>query len=287
MRCSSARRDADDPADRAVSFRRPARAIHGAAGLQGGTMNVRALVAEAIGTFVLVGFGSLAIVTLIAYQGLPPILTVPFGFGLALLAGIAMFGHVSGAHFNPAVTLAAWIDRRMNWMEAVGYVLAQIVGAVSASIMILLVFGSDAVAGTRTIPAVAAAGDPSGLAVSDLNAFILEMILTTVFIAVILTVTNKAPQVAVLVIPFTLVMIHFVAIPLTGSSVNPIRSLAPAIVSGNYQHLIVYLTAPFAGSILGWLIYRYIGLPENDISVDVEYDDDDLALDDEDAPAAT
>jgi aquaporin Z len=248
-------------------------------------MNVRALIAEAIGTFVLVGFGSLAFVSLIAYQGLPPILTVPFGFGLALLAGIAMFGHVSGAHFNPAITLAAWIDRRMSWMEAVGYVLAQIVGAVSASIMILLFFGSDAVAGTRTIPAVAAAGDPSGLTVTDLNAFILEMILTTAFIAVILTVTNKAPQMAVLVIPLTLVMIHFVAIPLTGSSVNPARSLAPAIVSGNYTHLLVYLTAPFAGSILGWLIYRFIASPEDDALVDADYDD--LPLDDEDAPAAT
>jgi aquaporin Z len=241
-------------------------------------MNVRALAAEVIGTFVLVGFGSFGIVGL---QGLPPDLIVPFGFGLALLAGVAMFGHVSGAHFNPAVTLAAWIDGRMDWMAAVGYVVSQVVGAVLASMTILLLFGKDAVDSTRTLPAVAAAGG-STLAVSDVNAFVIEVILTTVFVAVILTITNKEPQLSVLVIPLTLLLIHFVGLPLTGSSVNPARSLAPAIWSGAYDHLWIYLTAPFAGSILGWLIYRFVGLPDEDISVElVDNEYDDLEDDDE------
>ena len=203
-------------------------------------MNVRALTAEALGTFVLVGLGSLSIAGA-GLQGLPPLLIVPFGFGLALMAGVAMFGHISGAHFNPAVTLAAWIDQRLDWMSAVGYVAAQIIGALAASLMVLLLFTKDVVTATLNQPAVPSAQDTTGLAVSDINAFILELIFTTVFVAVILTVTNKEPQLAVLVIPLTLVMIHFVGVPLTGASVNPVRSLAPAIVSGNYQHLWVYL----------------------------------------------
>jgi len=245
-------------------------------------MNVRALTAEALGTFVLVGLGSLSIVGA-GLQSLPPLLIVPFGFGLALMAGVAMFGHISGAHFNPAVTLAAWIDQRLDWMSAIGYVAAQIIGALAASLMILLLINKAAVAATLNQPAVPAASDPTGFAVSDINAFILEMILTTVFVAVILTITNKEPQLAVLVIPLTLVMIHFVGIPLTGASVNPVRSLAPAIVSGEYKHLWVYLTAPFAGSILGWLIYRFVTLPEDDISVEVVDEDEFEDLEDDDA----
>jgi aquaporin Z len=245
-------------------------------------MNVRALTAEALGTFVLVGLGSMSIVGA-GLQGLPPLLIVPFGFGLALMAGVAMFGHISGAHFNPAVTLAAWIDQRLDWMSAIGYVAAQIIGALAASLMVLLLVNKAAVAATLNQPAVASAQDPTSFAMSDINAFILEMILTTVLVAVILTITNKEPQLAVLVIPLTLLMIHFVGIPLTGASVNPVRSLAPAIVSGNYQHLWVYLTAPFAGSILGWLIYRFVTLPEEDVSVELVDEDEFEDLEDDDA----
>lgn len=252
-------------------------------------MNVRALTAEAIGTFVLVGLGSLSIAGS-GLQGLPPLLIVPFGFGLALMAGVALFGHVSGAHFNPAVTLAAWIDQRLDWVSAIGYVAAQIIGALAASMMILLLISKDVVSATINQPALPNSQTGTGFAISDISAFILEMLFTTVFVAVILTITNKEPQLAVLVIPLTLVMIHFVGIPLTGASVNPVRSLAPAIVSGNYQHLWVYLTAPFAGSILGWLIYRFVTLPEDDVSVEVvdenEFDEDLEDLEDDDASLA-
>jgi aquaporin Z len=240
-------------------------------------MNVRALTAEAIGTFVLVGLGSLSIAGS-GLQGLPPLLIVPFGFGLALMAGVALFGHVSGAHFNPAVTLAAWIDQRLDWVSAIGYVAAQIIGALAASMMILLLISKDVVSATINQPALPNSQTGTGFAISDISAFILEMLFTTVFVAVILTITNKEPQLAVLVIPLTLVMI------------NPVRSLAPAIVSGNYQHLWVYLTAPFAGSILGWLIYRFVTLPEDDVSVEVvdenEFDEDLEDLEDDDASLA-
>lgn len=245
-------------------------------------MNARALAAEVLGTFTLVGLGSLSIVSAGSSNGLPPVLVVPFGFGFALLAGIAMFGHVSGAHFNPAVTLAAWFDGRLNWMSAAGYVVAQFVGAVAASLMILVVTpsGQKVVDATMTLPNTAV--------VTDVQAFAIEVVLATVFVAVILTVTRRAPDLAILVIPLTLVMIHFAGVPISGASVNPARSVAPAIVAGSYAHQWIYLTAPFVGSILGWLIYRFVGDAGADAedaeSEDLEYED--LEDDDEELSPA-
>ena len=220
-------------------------------------MNARVVVAEIGGTFVLVGFGSLSIMTAGISQ-LPAPLIVPFGFGLALLAGIAIFGHVSGAHFNPAVTLAALFDGRIGLVGAIAYWVSQFIGALLGSLAILLLFGKAAVDATRNSPP--APGSDGTILVPDISAFAIEAILTAVFIAVILTVTARAASQAIFVIPLTLVMIHFVAIPITGASVNPARSLAPAIASGNYEHLWVYLSAPFLGSLIGWGLYRLMGV---------------------------
>ena len=220
-------------------------------------MNARVVVAEIGGTFVLVGFGSLSIITAGISQ-LPAPLIVPFGFGLALLAGIAIFGHVSGAHFNPAVTLAALFDGRIGLVGAIAYWISQFIGALLGSLAILLLFGKAAVDATRNSPP--APGSDGTILVPDISAFAIEAILTAVFIAVILTVTARAASQAIFVIPLTLVMIHFVAIPITGASVNPARSLAPAIASGNYEHLWVYLSAPVLGSLIGWGLYRLMGV---------------------------
>jgi len=220
-------------------------------------MNARVVVAEVAGTFILVGLGSLSIITAAISQIQAPSI-VPFGFGLALLAGIAIFGHVSGAHFNPAVTLAALFDGRIGLTGAIAYWVAQVIGALLGSLMILLLFGKTAVDATRNAPP--GPGSDGTVLVPDISAFGLEAILTAVFIAVILTVTARAASQAVFVIPLTLTMIHFVAIPITGASVNPARSLAPAIASGNYEHLWVYLSAPFLGALIGWGLYRLMGV---------------------------
>jgi len=220
-------------------------------------MNARVIAAEVLGTFILVGFGSMSVITAGVTQ-LPAPLVVPFGFGLALLAGIAIFGHVSGAHFNPAVTLAALFDGRISIPGAIAYWVSQFAGAILGSLAILLLFGKDFVDATRNSPP--APGTDGTSIVPDPSAFAIEAILTAVFIAVILTVTARASSQAVFVIPLTLVMIHFVAIPITGASVNPARAFAPAVVSGNYEHLWVYLTAPFLGSLMGWGIYRLMGV---------------------------
>jgi MIP family channel proteins len=230
-------------------------------------MNIRALVAELLGTFILVAVGSMSILSALG-SSLQPIQIVPFGFGFALMAGIVMFGHISGAHFNPAVTLAAWIDRRIDLVGAIGYLVAQTIGAVIASMAILILFGKELVGLTRNIP--------SG-AVNDFQAFGIEAVLTAIFVAVILTVTARAATQAVFVIPLTLAVIHFAAIPITGASVNPARALAPAIIAGNYEHLWIYLTAPFLGALIGWGLYR---LMADDLTAGVPEEGDDDLFDD-------
>jgi aquaporin Z len=241
-------------------------------------MNIRALVAEAVGTFILVFMGSLGIATVFTLVGeMDPVIAqlyVPFTFGLGLLAAIAIGGHVSGGHFNPAVTLGALFDGRVTPVSAVGYVVAQIIGALGASLLLLLLTSPTIVAATVNQPGATGLGG----AAQDLRAFSVEVILTAIFVAVILTVTRKQPNAATFVIPLVLLVIHFAAIPISGASVNPVRSLAPAVVSGTYASLWVYLTAPFVGAVIGWGLYRFLTPAD-----DEEYDegDDGEVLDDD------
>src|SRR5512140_164267 len=176
-------------------------------------MNLRAVLAEALGTFVLVAMGSMAIVSATGLgqgSGVVIILLVaPFGFGLGLFAAINLFGHVSGGHFNPAVTLAALLDGRVDLVNAILYVIAQVVGAVAASMSIRVLVSADLVDLTRTVPASV---------ITDGQAFAVEAILTTIFVAVILTVTKKQPTFGPLVIGLTLVAVHFAGILITGAS---------------------------------------------------------------------
>jgi aquaporin Z len=242
-------------------------------------MNMRALAAEAVGTFILLTFGFLAVATVtVVTEGaggfLASVLVVPLSFGLGLLAAIAICGHVSGGHFNPAVTLAALFDGRVTWQSAIGYVVAQIIGGLVATLGVMLVTSQAVIANAANAPG--ATGD--SLFAQELHAFSVEAILTAVFVTVILTVTTKQPDKALIVIPLTLAGIHYAAMAISGASVNPVRSLAPAVVSGNYTSLWVYLTGPFVGSVLGWGIYRFLTPDENQISVEIEeqLDDDEL-----------
>jgi aquaporin Z len=211
-------------------------------------VDARKLIAEAVGTFILVGMGSLGILSSGALPGTPVLVAVPLAFGLGLLAALAVAGHVSGGHFNPAVTLGALLDRRVDVMTAIGYVVAQVIGATVASAMILVLSDQAAVAGTKNMPG----------SVGDGGAFLVEVVLTAIFVAVILTVTRKDPGHALIVIPLTLLAIHVAGIPLSGASVNPARSLGPAIVSTDFAAIWIYLTAPFLGAVAGWLVFRVL-----------------------------
>jgi aquaporin Z len=226
---------------------------------------LRALLAEVIGTFILVGMGSLAIVSATGLgQTALVMLVAPFGFGLGLLAAITIFGHVSGGHFNPAVSLAAILDGRIDVVGGIAYMVAQVVGALVASLLILAVVNQSAVAATVSVGGV---GDP--------QAFVVEVVLTAIFVAVILTVTEQHPSMAPLVIGLTLTAIHFAAIAISGASVNPARSLAPAVVAGNYNHLWVYLAGPMLGGLIGWGVYRFFTPPEEDEGFEDEDEDED------------
>lgn len=240
-------------------------------------MNIRALVAEAVGTFTLVFFGSLGVATYVIVtqgQGAPlyALVILPFAFGLGLMAAIGIAGHASGGHFNPAVTLAALFDGRLDWVNALGYAVAQVIGAFAASLATLLITTASIVEASVNQPG------PTAEAVFDtqVHAFAVEVLLTAVFIAVILTVTKKSPGQAIIVIPLTLFAIHMVGIFISGASVNPARSLAPAVVSGNYDSLWVYLTGPFVGSILGWALYRFLTPPDGELELEADDVDDEF-----------
>ena len=209
-------------------------------------MSASKYLAELLGTFFLVFVGSMTIVAA-GVTNTPILVVVPLGFGFGLLGAIFAVGDISGGHFNPAVTLAAAMDRRLPLVDAVAYVVAQVVGAIGASAVVLVLTSQDAVRSTRNMhPA----------AVNDMQAFALEAILTAFLVLIILTVTRRDPGHAPLAIPLTLVVIHLAAMPISCASVNPARALAPALVGADLSQIWIYLTAPFLGGAIGWVFYR-------------------------------
>jgi aquaporin Z len=209
-------------------------------------MSASKYLAELLGTFFLVFVGSMTIVAA-GLTNTPILVVVPLGFGFGLLAAIFAVGDISGGYFNPAVTLGAVMDRRLPLIDAVAYVVAQVVGAIGASAVVLVLTSQDAVRSTRNMhPA----------AVNDMQAFALEAILTAFLVLIVLTVTKRDPGHAPLAIPLTLVVIHLAAIPISGASVNPARALAPALVGADLSQVWIYLTAPFLGGAIGWVFYR-------------------------------
>lgn len=210
-------------------------------------MSTRKYLAEVLGTFVLVFGGSMSILAAIAMDA--PILgVVPFGFGLALLAAIFAFGRESGAHFNPAVTLGALLDRRIGPLDAGAYIVAQVIGAIGASALVAVVAGGPG--------QVALTTNRLGPNVTPMAGFAIEVVLTAILVIVILTTAKRVPTHAPFVIALTLVMIHLAGIPFSGASVNPARALGPALVSGDLGQVWIYLTAPFIGGAIGWALYR-------------------------------
>jgi aquaporin Z len=132
-------------------------------------------------------------------------------------------------------------------LNAVGYIVAQVIGAIAAGAVVLVVAGQGAVAAGVTKP---------GGGLSDTGALLLEVVLAAGFVLVILTSTKRAPGLAPLAIPLTLVGIHFASATITGASVNPARSIGSALVGGDLAALWIYIVAPIVGAILGWAVYR-------------------------------
>ena len=213
-------------------------------------MDTKKLLAELLGTFAFFLIGFMAILSTNAYAGGPSLVTIGFGFGLGLLVAIVSFGAISGGHYNPAVTVAAVLDGRLDPITGVGYVVSQLIGGIGAAAFVLTMSSQAAVATTETLP---------GPGINDIQAVIIEAVFTAIFIIVILTVTKKTPSQAAFGIALTLVVIHFAIVPFTGSSVNPARSIASAVIGQkDLGQLWIYIVGPVVGGALGWAIYRFV-----------------------------
>jgi len=212
-------------------------------------MEFRKYAAELLGSFLFFSIGYLSFAAIAASGGVPGLLVVPFSFGFGLLAAIFAFGHISGGHFNPAVTIAMVLDGRTTPVDAVGYIAAQLIGAIGAGVLVLVAVSQQAVAAGVTKP---------GTGISDIGALLIEIVATALFIAVILASTRRMPSLAGLAIPLTLVAIHFGTATLSGASVNPARSLGSALVGGDLTAIWIYIVAPVVGAVLGWIAWRLI-----------------------------
>jgi aquaporin Z len=209
--------------------------------------NWRSYAAELLGTFILV-FGGTTAVVASGRAGVPVLLPAAFAFGLALLAGLYAFGEVSGGHFNPAVSLAMFLDRRLAARELVAYWAAQFLGAILAAIVLLIATSKHDVA--------SAANKPS----SDGTAFVIELVLTAIFVLVILQASRseRFGASALIAIPLTLTLAHLVAIPFTGCSVNPARTFGPDLVGNTWSGVWIFLIAPPLGAALAWAVHAYV-----------------------------
>jgi aquaporin Z len=212
-------------------------------------MDYRKYAAELLGTFLFFSIGYLSIAASGAAGFQSALLVVPFAFGFGLLAAIFAFGHISGGHFNPAVTVAMVLDGRTTVIDGVAYVASQVIGGIAAAVLVLVAINQDAVKAGITAP---------GGGVSDLGALLIEIVATAGFCAVILASTRRVPSLAALAIPMTLVAIHFGTASLSGSSVNPARSLGSALIGGDLSVIWIYIVGPVIGAVLGWLAWKVV-----------------------------
>lgn len=221
-------------------------------------------IAEFIGTAVLVVFGcgsAVAANTLVANNGaeIPLALStllIAFAFGLSIVAMAYSIGNVSGCHINPAVSFGMLVAGKMEAKDFIGYVVAQCIGAIAGAGLLVAFFGSNASLGTNGY------AEASALGTSMPIAFLVEVVLTFVFVLLILGVTSKVENASVagLVIGLTLVLIHILGIPFTGTSVNPARSLGPALLAGGtaLSQVWVFILAPLVGAGIAALVHKGI-----------------------------
>ncbi|MDR1976640.1 MAG: aquaporin Z [Campylobacteraceae bacterium] len=219
--------------------------------------------AEFVGTFWLVLGGCGSAVLAAGFPGLGiGFAGVSLAFGLSVLTGAYAFGHISGAHFNPAVSIGLWVGGRFDKKELAPYIVAQVLGGVLAGAVLYLIASGKAgfeVGGFASN----GYGDLSPGGYSLLSALICEIVLTALFLVVILGATDKrAPAgFAPIAIGLCLTLIHLISIPVTNTSVNPARSTAVALFaeSGALGQLWLFWVAPIVGGVLGALVYKFIG----------------------------
>jgi MIP family channel proteins len=208
----------------------------------------RAVVAEAIGTFALV-FAGAGAVMVDAKTGALGQVGIALTFGLVIMAMIYAVGHISGAHFNPAVTVAFALTRHFPWPRVAVYWAAQATGAVAAALLLRASLGDIADVG---------ATHPSG---SDGQSFLWEVVLTSFLVFVVMAVatdTRAVGEAAAIAIGGTVGLDALFGGPVSGASMNPARSLGPALVAARFDALWIYLLAPFVGAAIAGLAYQFV-----------------------------
>ncbi|MGH2621843.1 MAG: aquaporin [Anaerolineales bacterium] len=206
-------------------------------------MNSKALAAEFVGTFALIFIGAGA-----GALGTGGLVGVALAHGLVLLAVAAAYGPISGAHINPSVTIALWFGRQIKAAEAVAYIVVQLLGGIAGAYALRFVLGG---AGSG-LGATVLAGS-----VSPTQGVVVEAVLTFFLVNTIYNtaVSGKAGNQAPVAIGLTLAFCILMGGPLTGASLNPARTLGPAIVTGNYANLWVYIVGPVIGGLAATVLY--------------------------------
>jgi len=224
-------------------------------------VNFRAWLAEAIATYGLVFFGPLSVIVAVASfgEGLTTmsVLFISLAHGGAIALMVYAFGHISGAHINPAVTIPMIITKKIGLSDGVGYIIFQLIGAIAAAATLKAIFpilGEKVNFGTQ--------GGPSELINNSVNSgFAIEAILTFFLVLVIfMTAVHKkaSPGWHGFTIGGMVFLIHLVAVPLTGASVNPARTFGPALISGFWEFHWLYWAAPILGGIIAGVLMNYI-----------------------------
>jgi aquaporin NIP len=210
---------------------------------------MRKYIAEAIGTFAIVFCGTGAIIIDQETGGMVTHVGIAITFGLVVMAMIYALGDVSGAHFNPAVSVAFAVSGSFSLRELIPYILSQLAGAVLASSVLHLLFPSNEVLGTTI---------PGGL---PIQSFVLEFFLAFFLMLVILPFSQGSKEkgmFAGIAIGSVILLEAMFAGPVSGASMNPARSVAPALLSGHFEHLWVYIFAPILGACSSSLVWTYL-----------------------------
>ena len=211
--------------------------------------------AEAVGTFVLTFLGCGAAASLACGSDTASVVGTAIAFGLAVVAMAYTIGGISGCHINPAITLGCLLDKRMSAKDACGYWCGQIVGGIVAGACLIAIYGCESGIGANGL---------SGVDGSAGCGLLVEVILTALFVLVVLGTTNEktgAGNFAGLAIGVSLILIHLVGIHFTGTSVNPARSIGPALFSANedaLSSLWVFIVGPLVGAIVAVILWKVI-----------------------------
>jgi MIP family channel proteins len=229
-----------------------------AASQERGRGYVKPVIAELVGTFLFVFIGAGSIVANALLGGTLGLLGIGLAFGLALACVVTMLAAVSGAHFNPAVTIALFVTKRIKPVLAVLYIVAQLAGATVAGLLLRVIFPQAAWQAAYLGITSLAFGTPFAVGI------LTEAILTFFLVLAIFgtAIDERAPKVGGIVIGLTVVVDILMAGPITGGSMNPARTFGPALAGGFWQDHLVYWIGPIIGALIAALLYEYVFLRE-------------------------